>query len=207
MFIAKLAQGWGGSGRKLTNTNDLVGLSHLFQDTAEPIVAWTATTMLSRLCSTWNGSASNAFWKKLELGNTFLVERPRGMKPSRSKSPELGLPFEASKKAIVSTESTAGDFLEGQERHSNYCMGLVGLPGFEPGTSCTPSKRASQAAPQPEFSLFYRMQPSERKFLAVNLPPLQQLRTSPRLHFSIPALSFKQRWLARSSASSQTARG
>src|SRR5208283_1226203 len=31
------------------------------------------------------------------------------------------------------------------------CLGnLVGLPGFEPGTSCTPSKRASQAAPQPE---------------------------------------------------------
>ena len=29
---------------------------------------------------------------------------------------------------------------------------LVGLPGFEPGTSCTPSKRASQAAPQPEGS-------------------------------------------------------
>jgi hypothetical protein len=29
---------------------------------------------------------------------------------------------------------------------------LVGLPGFEPGTSCTPSKRASQAAPQPEYS-------------------------------------------------------
>jgi hypothetical protein len=29
--------------------------------------------------------------------------------------------------------------------------GLVGLPGFEPGTSCTPSKRASQAAPQPEY--------------------------------------------------------
>ena len=27
---------------------------------------------------------------------------------------------------------------------------MVGLPGFEPGTSCTPSKRASQAAPQPE---------------------------------------------------------
>jgi fucose permease len=27
---------------------------------------------------------------------------------------------------------------------------LVGLPGFEPGTSCTPSMRASQAAPQPE---------------------------------------------------------
>ena len=30
---------------------------------------------------------------------------------------------------------------------------LVGLPGFEPGTSCTPSKRASQAAPQPD--MFY----------------------------------------------------
>ena len=31
-----------------------------------------------------------------------------------------------------------------------YLRNLVGLPGFEPGTSCTPSKRASQAAPQPE---------------------------------------------------------
>ena len=27
---------------------------------------------------------------------------------------------------------------------------LVGPPGFEPGTSCTPSKRASQAAPRPD---------------------------------------------------------
>ncbi len=34
-----------------------------------------------------------------------------------------------------------------------YCgRKMVGLPGFEPGTSCTPSKRASQAAPQPETS-------------------------------------------------------
>jgi hypothetical protein len=32
---------------------------------------------------------------------------------------------------------------------------LVGLPGFEPGTSCTPSKRASQAAPQPDRKSFY----------------------------------------------------
>jgi hypothetical protein len=32
----------------------------------------------------------------------------------------------------------------------NSLGNLVGLPGFEPGTSCTPSKRASQAAPQPE---------------------------------------------------------
>ena len=29
---------------------------------------------------------------------------------------------------------------------------MVGLPGFEPGTSCTPSKRASQAALQPDSS-------------------------------------------------------
>src|SRR5580658_4793105 len=32
---------------------------------------------------------------------------------------------------------------------------MVGLPGFEPGTSCTPSKRASQAAPQPDRKSFY----------------------------------------------------
>ena len=32
---------------------------------------------------------------------------------------------------------------------------LVGPPGFEPGTSCTPSKRASQAAPRPESSITY----------------------------------------------------
>ena len=31
---------------------------------------------------------------------------------------------------------------------------LVGPPGFEPGTSCTPSKRASQAAPRPDRSAF-----------------------------------------------------
>src|SRR5262252_10212497 len=43
------------------------------------------------------------------------------------------------------------------EKRDHVCKslrGLVGLPGFEPGTSCTPSKRASQAAPQPE-SLSY----------------------------------------------------
>jgi hypothetical protein len=42
---------------------------------------------------------------------------------------------------------------------------LVGLPGFEPGTSCTPSRRASQAAPQPDDLIltddpFYRTLPS-----------------------------------------------
>jgi hypothetical protein len=34
---------------------------------------------------------------------------------------------------------------------------LVGPPGFEPGTSCTPSKRASQAAPRPELSYCTRV--------------------------------------------------
>src|SRR5579885_1573053 len=33
---------------------------------------------------------------------------------------------------------------------------LVGPPGFEPGTSCTPSKRASQAAPRPEIDELLR---------------------------------------------------
>src|SRR5579885_2881812 len=32
----------------------------------------------------------------------------------------------------------------------NSLSSLVGPPGFEPGTSCTPSKRASQAAPRPD---------------------------------------------------------
>jgi hypothetical protein len=30
---------------------------------------------------------------------------------------------------------------------------MVGPPGFEPGTSCTPSKRASQAAPRPDVDV------------------------------------------------------
>ena len=37
----------------------------------------------------------------------------------------------------------------------NCLKRLVGPPGFEPGTSCTPSKRASQAAPRPDAKLFY----------------------------------------------------
>ena len=44
---------------------------------------------------------------------------------------------------------------------------LVGLPGFEPGTSCTPSKRASQAAPQPE-EVVTRPQPSHVFHLVYN---------------------------------------
>jgi hypothetical protein len=35
---------------------------------------------------------------------------------------------------------------------------LVGLAGFEPTTSCTPSKRASQAAPQPDLSSVHARQ-------------------------------------------------
>jgi hypothetical protein len=38
--------------------------------------------------------------------------------------------------------------MESRERKS--LRTLVGPPGFEPGTSCTPSKRASQAAPRPD---------------------------------------------------------
>src|SRR5438552_1068609 len=51
----------------------------------------------------------------------------------------------------------------------------VWAPGFEPGTSCTPSKRASQAAPRPESFTLYRggfawgvrfCGPAERRCLA-----------------------------------------
>ena len=40
---------------------------------------------------------------------------------------------------------------------------MVGLPGFEPGTSCTPSKRASQAALQPEGSSLAQFAPRHGK--------------------------------------------
>ena len=56
--------------------------------------------------------------------------------------------------ALVSVEVEM-TWCRGGVRYAAKCPGrttgnLVGLPGFEPGTSCTPSKRASQAAPQPE---------------------------------------------------------
>src|ERR1700746_3442141 len=35
---------------------------------------------------------------------------------------------------------------------------MVGPPGFEPGTSCTPSKRASQAAPRPDSAGLSRLE-------------------------------------------------
>ena len=41
---------------------------------------------------------------------------------------------------------------------------LVGPPGFEPGTSCTPSRRASQAAPRPERFIL-----PHSTFVAINL--------------------------------------
>src|SRR5580700_6216774 len=44
----------------------------------------------------------------------------------------------------------------------NSLRNLVGPPGFEPGTSCTPSKRASQAAPRPEITSLSQRQTSNR---------------------------------------------
>jgi integrase/recombinase XerD len=52
--------------------------------------------------------------------------------------------------------------LEVLERKRGF---LVGPPGFEPGTSCTPSKRASQAAPRPDESMSYN-NPSVKNTLA-----------------------------------------
>ena len=51
---------------------------------------------------------------------------------------------------------------------------MVGLPGFEPGTSCTPSKRASQAALQPDFLcrtfLFYQRPSGKVSFGELSMP-------------------------------------
>lgn len=38
-------------------------------------------------------------------------------------------------------------------RLHNVGRKLVGMPGFEPGTSCTPSRRASQAALHPDRAI------------------------------------------------------
>ena len=59
--------------------------------------------------------------------------------------------------ATVASEFGIGPSLDPVDRPSGVlrackCMNtLVGPPGFEPGTSCTPSKRASQAAPRPDL--------------------------------------------------------
>ena len=78
---------------------------------------------------------------------------------------------------------------------------LVGPPGFEPGTSCTPSKRASQAAPRPELSMTYENTPAicilashterfiqERKFLRGVTPATEQWYRSSFKAF-LPVLS------------------
>ncbi len=62
----------------------------------------------------------------------------------------------------------------------NSLRNLVGPPGFEPGTSCTPSKRASQAAPRPEKSFLYqnviRCLPAGVGFLASMTSPSDSSR-------------------------------
>ena len=55
--------------------------------------------------------------------------------------------------AIRDEPKARRDAAESASRPSNETDGrvrLVGMPGFEPGTSCTPSRRASQAALHPE---------------------------------------------------------
>src|SRR5689334_13679709 len=46
---------------------------------------------------------------------------------------------------------------------------LVGMPGFEPGTSCTPSRRASQAALHPVQELALRQLPVTSLLLTLRL--------------------------------------
>jgi hypothetical protein len=58
---------------------------------------------------------------------------------------------------------------------------LVGPPGFEPGTSCTPSKRASQAAPRPDLETSFSF-----------------------YHNNLPALPPTERWPPRSRQNAET---
>ena len=50
---------------------------------------------------------------------------------------------------IGSTLSEGASAPASRHGRSALRMMMVGLPGFEPGTSCPPDKRANQAAPQP----------------------------------------------------------
>ncbi len=69
-----------------------------------------------------------------------------------------------------------------------YLSYLVGPPGFEPGTSCTPSKRASQAAPRPELFSVHRTPTAvlrrsgsffnEKMLLSCSITPRPALRNS-----------------------------
>jgi hypothetical protein len=45
---------------------------------------------------------------------------------------------------------------EGTKRSPERDFPKVGAPGFEPGTSCPPDKRANQAAPRPVGPPLYR---------------------------------------------------
>src|SRR5580704_6801401 len=57
---------------------------------------------------------------------------------------------------------TPSGLQNGMPRRSCVCKSLrnlVGPPRFELGTSCTPSKRASQAAPRPEVSILRHTAP------------------------------------------------
>src|SRR5579863_183443 len=52
---------------------------------------------------------------------------------------------------------------------------LVGPPGFEPGTSCTPSKRASQAAPRPERFILSHPRP-RLESRRIRMVPMQNIK-------------------------------
>src|SRR5712672_1586848 len=70
---------------------------------------------------------------------------------------------------------------------------MVGLPGFEPGTSCTPSKRASQAAPRPD-PYQCTLPPCPDPPQPQNLLHLHRLIRNPRLcqYKSIPDPRFRR---------------
>ena len=60
-----------------------------------------------------------------------------------------------------------GDAEKRRLNTSTICQGIsrnvVGMPGFEPGTSCTPSRRASQAALHPDWPPYRRACPHLRR--------------------------------------------
>jgi hypothetical protein len=65
---------------------------------------------------------------------------------------------------------------------------MVGLPRFELGTSCTPSKRASQAAPQPELPSIQRRQSNKSSAACISLcacpSPLRAAASTPALYMA-----------------------
>ena len=88
--------------------------------------------------------------RRSELDCTFGIEYGQGsLEPKRVLlSTVLWVSFPKCKFCFarcINYVGSAGDVIK------TVRVIVVGLPGFEPGTSCTPSKRASQAAPQPEL--------------------------------------------------------